>query len=75
MLLDTFAFALTTQEVAALMTRGNDSPDRFGAEHALLKLVYEGRAERIALGSDALWRSAPERKASEPAVAAGAGRA
>ena len=44
-----------TQEVAALMTHGNDRPDRIAAEAALLALVDEGRAERHALGGDALW--------------------
>jgi hypothetical protein len=57
-LLDYFDFGLTTQEVAALMTRGNDRPDRSAAEAALLKLVSEGRAERHPLGGDALWMAA-----------------
>jgi hypothetical protein len=57
-LLQYFDFGLTTQEVAALMTGGNDQPDRQAAEAALLALVYEGRAERHALGSDALWITA-----------------
>ena len=54
-LLESFEFGLTTQEVAALMTHGNDRPDRLAAETALLALVSEGRAERHALGGDALW--------------------
>lgn len=54
-LLQFFEFGLTTQEVAALMARGNDRPDRVAAESALLELVAEGRAERHALGGDALW--------------------
>ena len=57
-LFEHFDFGLTTQEVAALMTHGNDSPDRPAAESALLALVAEGRAERQGLGDDALW-SAP----------------
>jgi hypothetical protein len=57
-LLEHFDFGLTTQEVAALMTHGNDRPDRLAAESALLALVAEGRAERQGLGDDALW-SAP----------------
>jgi hypothetical protein len=57
-LLQYFDFGLTTQEVAALMTHGNDRPDRSAAEAALLALVYEGRAERHALGGDALWLAA-----------------
>jgi hypothetical protein len=57
-LLEYFEFGLTTQEVAALMTEGNDLPDRQAAEAALLTLVYDGRAERHALGDDALWMPA-----------------
>lgn len=54
-LLEHFGFGLATQEVAALMTVGNDLPDRLGAERALLALVADGRAQRHALGGDALW--------------------
>jgi hypothetical protein len=54
-LLAHFGFGLTTQEVAALMTSGNDAPDRTRAEEAMLTLVGEGRAEQRALGDDALW--------------------
>jgi predicted DsbA family dithiol-disulfide isomerase len=57
-LLERFPGGLTTQEVAALMTRGNDAPDRRAAEAALIELVAEGRAERLPLGDDALWRPA-----------------
>jgi predicted DsbA family dithiol-disulfide isomerase len=54
-LLEAFELGLTTQEVAALLARGNDRPDRVAAEIALLQLVADGRAERHALGGDALW--------------------
>lgn len=54
-LLERFPGGLTTQEVAALLTRGNDRPNRDGAEVALLELVAAGRAERRPLGDDALW--------------------
>jgi predicted DsbA family dithiol-disulfide isomerase len=54
-LLEYFAFGLTTQEVAACLAEGNDRPDRPGAELALIELVHDGRAERHALGGDALW--------------------
>ena len=54
-LLEYFEFGLTSQEVAALLTHGNDRPDRAGAETALLALVADGRAERHSLGDDALW--------------------
>jgi hypothetical protein len=70
-LLDYFDFDLTTQEVAALMTHGNDLPDRPAAENALLVLVNEGRAERSALGGDALW-TAGERIADSRLAGAGA---
>ena len=51
---------LTTQEIAALLARGNDAPDRAAAEQAMLDLVFDGRAERVALGDDAVWL-APDR--------------
>lgn len=54
-LLEYFNFGLTTQEITAVMTRGNDRPDRLATESALLALVADGRAERHALGDDALW--------------------
>lgn len=59
-LLEYFAFGLTTQEVAALMAAGNDRPDRLAAEIALVALVDAGRAERLALGDDAVWTGADE---------------
>jgi predicted DsbA family dithiol-disulfide isomerase len=57
-LLNRFPGGLTTQEVAALMTAGNDAPDRRAAEAALIELVAEGLATRTPLGDDALWRAA-----------------
>jgi hypothetical protein len=54
-LLEFFAFGLSTQEVAALLARGNDKPDRGAAELELLALLHDGRAERHALGDDAIW--------------------
>jgi hypothetical protein len=54
-LLEYFTFGLTTQEVAALLARGNDRPDRAAAESQLLAVLHDGRAERHALGDDALW--------------------
>jgi len=54
-LLDAFPEGLTTQEVAALLARGNDPPDRAGAEAALIELLAAGRAARRPLGDDALW--------------------
>ena len=57
-LLEFFPGGLTTQEVAALMTRSNDAVDRRAAEAALIELVADGRAVRQPLGDDALWRAA-----------------
>ncbi len=57
-LLERFPDGLTTQEVAALLTRGNDKPDRAAAEAALLELVAAGAAIRHPLGDDAVWQSA-----------------
>ncbi len=54
-LLDYFRDGLTTQEVAALLTGNNQSPDRAAAERALLAAVGEGAASRIPLADDAVW--------------------
>lgn len=54
-LLAFFPHGLCTQEVAALLTRGNDAPDRAGAEAALLTLLHDGRADYHPLGDDAIW--------------------
>jgi predicted DsbA family dithiol-disulfide isomerase len=56
-LLERFEDGLTTQEVAVLMTHGNDAPDRPAAEAGLLELVATGRALREPLGDDALWKA------------------
>jgi 2-hydroxychromene-2-carboxylate isomerase len=56
-LLERFPDGLTTQEVAALLARGNDPVDRPAAENALLELVASGAAMRTPLGDDALWQS------------------
>ena len=56
-LLQYFTDGLSTQEVAALMTEGNDEPDRPAAEAALLELVASGDAVRLPLGDDALWQA------------------
>jgi 2-hydroxychromene-2-carboxylate isomerase len=57
-LLDEFTDGLTTQEVAQLLVRGNDAPDRPAAEEKLLELVADGKAVRAPLGDDALWQAA-----------------
>jgi hypothetical protein len=64
-LLEYFEHGLTTAEVAALMTSGNDKPDRAAAEAGLLKLLADGSAVRQPLGDDALWKAST--------VAAGSG--
>lgn len=74
-LLEYFDSGLSTQEVAALMTGGNDQPDRMAAEAALLALVDEGRAERHALGDDALWTTARPINGNRLAVAGAIGTA
>ena len=57
-LLAAFPEGITTQEVAQLLTRGNDAPDRVEAETAMLRLVAAGAATRTQLGDDALWQAA-----------------
>jgi 2-hydroxychromene-2-carboxylate isomerase len=57
-LLAAFPDGLVTQEVAQLLTRGNDAPDRVEAELAMLRLVADGVATRTPLGDDALWTPA-----------------
>jgi 2-hydroxychromene-2-carboxylate isomerase len=53
--LEHFPGGLTTQEVAAVMARRNQEPDRAAAEGALIALVASGAATRTPLGDDALW--------------------
>ena len=48
---------LVTQEVAAIMARGNDAPDPVAAEAALIELVGAGDARRVAVGDGALWQA------------------
>ena len=54
-LFERFTEGLTTQEVAVLLTQGNDDPDRVAAEHALIELAAEGSIRREAIGDSALW--------------------
>ncbi len=69
-LLEYFDEGLTTQEVAALLARGNDATDRVAAERALIELVAAGGAVRSPLGDDALWLSPRAAEALAPARAA-----
>lgn len=66
-----FPLGLTTQELAAAMTAGDNShvPDREAAEAALIGLVGEGRVERLAMGDDALWRPVKVRAAEDTLAA------
>src|SRR3954471_5657434 len=54
-LLTAFPSGLVTREVAHLLARGNDAPDRVEAEATMLRLVADGTATRTPLGDDALW--------------------
>ncbi len=69
-LLERFPDGLTTQEVALLLTENNGTPDRAGAEAAMVELVAEGKAIRQPLGDDALWKHAGLPAQAPPAVAA-----
>jgi 2-hydroxychromene-2-carboxylate isomerase len=57
-LLERFPEGLTTQEVAALLVRGNAAAGRSSAERLLIRAVGDGIATRVPLGDDALWRPA-----------------
>ena len=73
--LERFPEGLVTQEVAAIMTRGNDHPDPAAAEDALIGLVAEGEATRRPLGNDALWAPATPAPRDELAARRAAARA
>ena len=47
--------ALCTQEVAAVLARGNEAPDRAAAEAELIALAAAGEATREPAADDALW--------------------
>jgi len=54
-LFERFPEGLTTQEVAVLLTQGNDEPDAQAAQIALLELVEGGTLRRVDLGDSAFW--------------------
>lgn len=56
-LLAEFPDGLTTQEVAAVRAGNNEPPNRTDTERALISAVASGRAERVPLGDDALWKA------------------
>jgi predicted DsbA family dithiol-disulfide isomerase len=64
--LERFSTGLTTQEVAAIMARGNLEPDRATAESALIELVASGAAVRTPLADDALWSPRTSEAKSAP---------
>jgi hypothetical protein len=74
-LLEHFPAGLTTQEVAALMARGNEPPDRVAAEGALIGLAADGQARRWPLGDDAVWTLGDATMAGGPVHHALAARA
>jgi hypothetical protein len=49
---------LCTQEIAAIMAKGNDRPDRVAVEKVLIRLQAEGGVRRIPMGNDAIWLAA-----------------
>ena len=65
-----FGYALSTQEVAAIMTSGNDAPDRDAAEDALIDLAASGRIVRTPVGDGALWVAGAEAAAMQQPRAA-----
>jgi 2-hydroxychromene-2-carboxylate isomerase len=56
--LEAFPDGLVTQEIAAIMAAGNESPDRQASERSLIDLEGAGCIRRVALGNDALWQIA-----------------
>ena len=56
--LSLYPSGLSTQEVAAVMTDGNDLVDRFAAESSLVELLGEHKVKRIPMGNDAIWLAA-----------------
>ena len=61
------------QEVAAIMTSGNDAIDIEAAEEALIEPVAEGRIRRTTLGSSAFWQPASAPVMALPSAVAAVG--
>ena len=57
--LSAFPYALTTAEVAAVMTEHLGRPDLAAADAALITATGEGRAHRRPAGDGSLWALAP----------------
>ncbi len=49
---------LSTQEIAQIMAKGFEPPDRLEAERRLIGLAGERKVKRIAMGNDAIWLAA-----------------
>ena len=62
--LGAFPDGLTTYEVAAVMAKHLQPPDRDAAEDALISLAASGEAERRPFGNDALWTPAKREAAA-----------
>lgn len=56
-LLAAYPGGLTSQEVARVLADGTAPIDRQATEHALIHLAATGRARRLVVGDDALWRA------------------
>jgi 2-hydroxychromene-2-carboxylate isomerase len=56
--IDRFPEGVVTQEVALIMAKGNDVPDRDAAERQLQELVAEGYVTHTLAGNDAIWAKA-----------------
>jgi len=56
-LLATYPGGLTSQEVARVLADTTATIDRQATEHELTHLAATGRALRVAVGDDALWRA------------------
>jgi predicted DsbA family dithiol-disulfide isomerase len=56
-LLSAFPYGLTTQEVAVACTDPLGEVDREGTARDLIQLAFDGRARRIDVGDDALWKA------------------
>ncbi len=67
--LERFPEGLVTQEVAAIMTHGNEAPNRDAAEESLIERAADGAVRRVALGDDALWLAVGIPGADAPSAA------
>jgi hypothetical protein len=61
---EAFPDGLTTYEIAAVMAKHLQPPDRDATEDALISLAASGAADRRAFGNDALWTPAKREAAA-----------